>query len=721
MSIPKPVLIDNEPIGYWQVWAYPQGQGGPAVNVTFVRSAPTTIGTMETTDPFGPATADLIFPSVTMLDAIGTGDLWWLRPWTDVDIAFMPMVGDEPLYRWEGYMLPFAWAPTSAGSQLTVTCTGAMLQVDNYLAKPEYVYQPIPYEIAIARQFEGHPDLRLAPFTVEWPSWWDTRFTLAEYALKGLYLRPIGLEDGQRWSGMVTRSTGAFDPSLTGYTQGLLANMYSESGQFTLALDDGRRPVLRHRTRKTTVDAETLVIDILTPGVKVTPAQDYSQVLNVVYGQGKALNGATFSGMRSSADGTRITYEPMAYRNLVHPLEQNPWYDHTVMRKEVNLSFVEGLSEAEAAVVARKHLQRFSEPGTTATIELKADPLLDGVPFSRQLIQAGMSIQVPGLFGLPEGVLFHVVASSVTHQATTLTVDSKYRDYLTVSEVRQRSRDALAPVRLMTVGQYKPNIPDMLFPWSYADGSGFLPKPSIHLFNGTTADFPWESVTRQRPPKDDLWRDSYIKIGPASTDADMNWARRAESQANPAFPIRMSQAGEARLVQIAAFDENGNVLQVPFHVSFYKTNGVSVTAMPMMGIDDEAESPPYLSGQHYPFFRRAWEQIDENGVTLNPETGRAVTTAQLLVGWGNFFEKAGYWPTSSSVLGATPTGLLVDESGFSWDLTDAVYGVDPQKSPSENATDPNRADIWCMIYCDAQLEQDVYFLGRVWRKEPGTA
>jgi hypothetical protein len=736
--IPVPELIDNAPVGSYEIWVYPYGAASQqaAFNATFVREAPTMIGSMQTQDPFGPAAADLTFPAVTMLDAIGSDDLWWLLPEADVDIVFIPATSDDVAYRWEGYMTSFAFTPTDAGSSLTVSCLGAGRQVDNYLAKPEYVYQPIPYEIAIARQFEGHPDLRLAPLKVEWPTWWDTVFTLADYAAKPLYLRPIGLTDGQPWSGMVTRATGSFEQALTGYIQGLLANMYSEYGQWTVDIDEGRQPVLRHRTRKAAPDATTLVVDILTPGIRVTPTKDFSQRLNVVYGQGKALNGSTFSGMRSSADGARIYYEPMAFRRSVHPLEQNDWYDRSIMRKEVSLSFYEGLAESEAQVIARKHLQRFADPGVTGTIELKSDPWMGSGYFSRRLIRAGMSIQVMGLFGSPDGVLFHITDCTVTADSTSLTVDSKFRDQLTVSEVRMRTRDALAPVRMLTLGAYKPAIPDMLFPWSYADGSGFVPKTSTPIFSAgevqiaevsifgglQNVGFPWEDLTTKRPPSDPAWTDCYIHIPPASANADENWANSHSGLADfKAFPVRMSQAGEARLVQFAAFDKDGHVLKVPFHVSFYRTNGVSYSSMPMMGIDDEAANPPYLAGQHYPFFRRAWESIDEQGVTLNPETGRVVPSAQVLAGWGNFFEKAGYWPTTSLAPGAQPTGLFTDETGFSWDLTDAVYGVDPQRSPQENAQDPNRADIWCMVYCDAQLTQDVYFLGRIWRKGPGTA
>ena len=726
LTAPNARLMANDPTGFWQVWVYPNGTRTQesAVDVTFVRGAPTSVDEIATADPFGPTTASVKFPSVTLLDKIGASDLWWLQPESDIDIVWISYETHEPLYRWEGYMASFDYSPTEAASELTVTCRGAMFQMDNYLAKPEYVYQPIPYEVAISRQFVDHPDLRLAPLRTEWPDWWDTRFRLSDYAAKPLYLRPVGVDDGSKWSGQVTRSTGSFDQALTSYIQGLLANMYTAKGQFTLDLELGRRPVLKHRDRITQPVADTLVVDLLNPGVSVQMTKDYTQHLNVVYGQGKSINGSTFSGMKVSADGKTIAYEPYAYRRQVHPVDQNDWFDRNTMRKEVNLSFFEGLSETEAAEVAKGHLLRFSDPGVTGTISLSSDPVMGGTYLSRYLVRAGMSIQVRGLFGDPDGMVFHITEATVGPDTTELTVDSKYRDQLTVQEVTMRARDSLAPIRLLTVGQYKPNIPDMLFPWSYEDGSGFVPKGSQNLFAGMPKEigFPWTDWTRQRPPKDPQWAGNYIHIGPASENADDNWANMRLTKSDfVAYPVRMSQAGEASLIQVAAYDQYGSVLKVPFHVSIYRTNGVSYSSMPMLGIDDEPDYKPYKAGQHYPFFKRAWEQYAEDGTQLNPDITGAVPTAQLIIGYGNFYEKAGYWPGASTTTGAIATGLLSDQGSFSWDLTDAVYGVDPQRSADENLRYPNRADLYVMIYCDAQLTQDVYFLGRIYRKEPGTA
>lgn len=725
--IPTARLIDNSLKGSWQVWIYPLGErlSISAVNVTFVRGAPTVVESLTTVDPFGPGTASLKFPSVTMLDELGSDDLWWMVPEADVDIVWVT-AEDEVIFRWEGFLASFDYAANDAGGELNVTCQGAMYQMDNYLAFPEYVYAPLPYEKAIARQFANRPDSRLAPFQVEFPSWWTTRFDASSYENSPEFLIPSGLTDGALWSGMVTRATGSFDTVLTSYIQGLLGSMHTDTGQFTLALDQGRVPVLRHRDRKVTPDAATLEVNVLWPGVEIGGlSRDFSQRLNVVYGQGKALNGQAFTGMKVSADGSRTFYEPLAARRGVHPQVNNPWYAATTMRKEVNLSIYEGVTEDEARVVARRHLERFSDPGVTGSVSLRVDPLLDGQAYPRELISAGQSLVIRGLFGRPEGVLFHITEASVSGESTDLTLDSKFRDQLTVQEVRLRGRDSLSPVRMITLGQFGPNVPDQLFPWSYEMGSGFVPKGSNALFRGmpSTITFPWQDWTTSRPPRDPQWADNYIRVGPASFDADDNWANRTPGGVFTPYAVRMSQAGEARMFQIAAYDRNGRILRVPFHVSFYATNGTSVSSMPMLGEDDIDEDPtiPYAAGQHYPFFRNAWERFRDNGQQLNPETTQAVPTSTPIIGYGTFFEKAGFWPLSSSTPGATATGLFVDEQGFSWDLTGEINRVNVQEPPETNLLYPERADIYVMIYCDAQQYQDVYFLGRVFRKEPGSA
>ena len=44
--IPQMIDVDTT-FGYWRVWFYPGGAGGPVQDVTFFRNAPTTISSLS--------------------------------------------------------------------------------------------------------------------------------------------------------------------------------------------------------------------------------------------------------------------------------------------------------------------------------------------------------------------------------------------------------------------------------------------------------------------------------------------------------------------------------------------------------------------------------------------------------------------------------------------------------------------------------------------------
>lgn len=605
MRHPRAQISEHKSSGYWRIFVDPLSRGGAnnSVDVTLVRNAPTAVSNITTTDPFGPGTATLIFPSITIFDTPGAGDIEWLVPEANVDICWMAPKEQESdpdviLYKWEGYFLSFEYGEDDAGGTLTVECNGAMKQIDNFLATPEYVSRPLSYEQAISRQFSkvDRPSSRLAEvksFAESVPSWYDKKFNKAAYDKLDDYLRPVGIANGTQWSGLLTRSTGNFDPALTSYVQALLSSMGTNRGAFTLMLDSGRQPVFKHRDRLYQPNENTLVVDLLWPGVSVSATRDFSQKLNVVYGRGRGLDGNSFSNLNYSANGEDAFIEPFSARRQVHPISDgNKWLDKNKMRKEVSLTFYDGLSQAEASDVAAKHLEIFSDPGVTGTLTLKTDPLLNNELFARQRIVAGMSVQIKGMFGDPNGILFHFTETSMSEDGTfSATIDSKFRDQLTVQEVRKRGRDSLVTNRVLDIGKYQSSIDDLLFPWSYPNGSGYVGAASNTMWkralNDTTLKasdfvFPWKfpSYPNYRPSKaysvinNDKVKNGksyfYAKLGPASNQSQNNWVR---------VPIRLSAAGQIRLFQIAAYDKNGNILKVPFHVSLYY-QPVTSAAMP---------------------------------------------------------------------------------------------------------------------------------------------
>lgn len=717
MSTLRAQILSNTAGGQWQVYVYPRMSPDAAGSVddfdrTMFRGAPTVVSDLSTTDPFGPATATLQFPKISMFDRRGAGDLWWCVPEADVDIRWV--VDGTAVYTWEGYAVSFEFETDEAGSHLAMTCVGAMRQLDNYLAAPQYLYAPTTFEHAILMQLDGRPDSRLAPARMAWPNWWAKTYVPSPAMIGKPWLTPTDVTVGQNWTGMLTRYTGQFEQVLTGYVQRLLSSMHTERGQFTLMLDPGRSPVLRHRDWLTAPNDDTLVIDLLTPGVTMSVVEDHTQKLNAVFVRGQTLSGVSYSGMQVTNDGKRTYYLPAAARRAVHPLEDNPWLDPGIMRKEVQLEAADGMTEQEARVLARTHLQRFSDPGLTASLVLSTDPTLGTETFPRQAITAGQSIYVRSLFG-SDGVLFHITQTALDAEGNqSLTLDTKFRDQLTVAEVRARGRDALTPTRMLTSGSWQPTVSDLLFPWNYEMGAGRVPWSSDALFRGigTHEQFPWEAWAQAHPPKNPEWADNYVRIGPTSSNADNNWSK--------AFPVLLSAAGSSRLVQVAAFDRDGNLLQVGFHFSLWGSNSINATAGPVIPAEHSA-LVGYPAGQHHPFFPGAWETVDENGVAQNPLTPQAEATASLMVAWGNYYEQAGYWPKSSADMGATPTGLFVTETPFTWDLTQLAGAVNPQEPAFVNSADMNRAMVYGMIYCEDQGADEVFFLGRVFRLEPGTS
>jgi hypothetical protein len=779
--------VDSEEFGKFQVIVTPPK--GKTYNVSMFRGTPVQISDLSSRDPFGDATCSLAFPQVTIFDRPEQGDLSWLKPYSKVDIRFIPAAlpredvrdedktnsesiieliegdSDSPIpgmeppswyqidsdvltepekqdiyryplkkWKWEGFIASF---DISSDSGLSVQCKGALYQLDNYLAKPEYPRQPIPYEILIKRAFNPrtHPGLMTNPVNVIFPENWKKQVLLSA-ELKPGYLQPFGISPGDDWTGLTSRSTGSWDPTLTSFVQGLLSVMFTDDGrQWTIYKAPGRQPILKLRREPSSENTATLVVNAENPGVELNISRDWSQSVNVIYGSGKDLAGVSFSGQKVTPDGKNTYYQPFAHAPQAYPAtKDNESFDpYRVVPKEGLLQFPQGLNELDAREVARQQYRRFSDPGFTGTITLKADPTFRGFTYPRYFISAGQSIAVRNMMGY-ENVVFHIVECSVDIQTGTvnLSVDSKFRDFLTWNEIRARTRDALIPLRSLQIGQYSNVLQDLLKPWSNRDGSGVIPSgpnyDATKFFNDILpkdAKFPYEEWTRKHPPKDPDSRQYYIKVPAANKkNANDNWAgeSRPDSNVGYGFPVKAAQAGNIRLTQIAAYDRNGNIKKVPFHVGFYYNRGINVQSMPR--IPAEAKFPDYVKnrnyeyekGQHYPFFKNAWERVNSDGEVIDERIYGATT--EVLIGWGNYFEPAGYWPGLKSA-GDNPTGKLVDESPWSFDCSNQP-DFDPYDK-KRNMNNPNVGVLYCMIFCDDDTDEPTYFMGRLFREEPGAS
>lgn len=724
--------VDLQPVGYFRVFARPPG--GDRVEITMFRGAPVQVSALGSSDPFGDSTATLTFPQITIWDKPGSGDLSWLVPYTDIDITWQNVEPYSYVWQWEGFTIDESLTVTGNDSALTLECKGALYQADNYLAAPYYPQRPVPYEILIREALSPakRPGLRTSAVTMEFPTDWNTVVPPFNEPAAFWFLQPWGVTTGQKWTGLTSRSTGAWDPVLTGYVQGLLSVMYDEGGaQWSLRKDVGRKPALYLRRPPLKSDPNLLIIDLGTPGVEVQLSRDFTQSANVIYGQGTDSAGVAFSGMEINNLGDQTYFVPFSAARIVYPTTSNPNYNVNIARKETLLRFPDGMDELAARQLSNAQLMRFADPGYTGQLTLRVDPYLQesGITYPRLLIQAGRSVLIRGIRGDNSGVLFHISDCQVDVEggSVQLTIDSKYRDALTVDEVRARTRDALTPLRSLQTGKYSNTVQDLLKPWSYADGSGMIPEGSQELFTKLmpdTAAFPWTDWTKKYPPKNPAYTKFYIKIPKASlTNSSNNWAGDTSNGVfKAALPVKMAQSGTIRLSQIAAYDLNGNLLPVYFHVSVYNNSGVSPADMPRIPTTDTKIVKPvgatYAAGQTNPFFEGAFEKIKPDGGEQDNAGVLFPDSAGFVMGWGNYFELAGYSPGLSS-RGAPVSGKLEDEQPWSFD-TSSMPGFD-KYNPANNANNAGAGVMYIMVYADAQLSQDVYFLGRFFRQEPGTS
>jgi hypothetical protein len=751
---------------------------GPAVDATIVRELPTLVDSMGTADPFGPTSVQVSFPGVTLLDQIGGGDLWWMVPEANIDIVWENAAGTE-VWVWEGFMESINWTKSGDSLGTTWTCQGALFEADHIQAKPEFLYQPLPYEHAIGRFFEARADGRCQPMTVEWPAGWATVFNRQQSPYNNPtrpWWVPSNVLQGEKWTGLVTRNAGTHNGALTDYITSLLTNMKTPQGRWTLALDPGRQPVLRMVPYVPIADSSTLVIDATWPGVDLDLTADHSQTANVIYGSVTSLQGDSYSGLEVSADGATTRWEPFAFEPSVEPADpnHNMYFNPARMRREITIDFPQGVSVKDAKTIAQQHFNVVGDPGVSGTITLQGVEPYVGIPtvtltsdpvahntnkirtvtptsttYPWRAIHAGQKIQVRGLFGREDGLTFYVTATQGTADNIQLTVDTKSRDQFTLAEIKARTRDALVPTRQLKVagegGTFDPIIKDLLWPWSYADGAGVVPLQARSLWTDippdilTDLDFPWTALTTKRSPKH--WPDSYIKIPPMSTSkADYNWSfakRKIDADGGITiitnWRVLLSANGTISLSQFALYDENGNLVQLPFHVSLYLNNAMVLPSM-MPQIPSDGSTYAWPAGQHYPFFPGAFEIKDANGRVL-PSAKQTVVNAQVLTGWGNGYEMAGYWPGHQSDTSSIVTGMLVDESTWTYDFSlqnTAQKGVDAQRTPTQNmgiynsktkrwTANTNTVRAAVMIYCENTTGKNIYMLGRLFRDALGVA
>lgn len=597
-----------------------------------------------------------------------------------------------------------------------------------------------------------------------------------------LYLRPVHVSPGQSWTGMLTRELGTWGKVLSDYVYTLLKVMYTENGQYTIQLDPGRQPVLRNRVHainditnpgsaiilgnqqpgEVNVDErKQLILDLTLPGVSVSATSDYGQTITTIYGTvNTTYSGTSYDGKVFDYNG-RYSYEPFAKTPMVDK-DQSVFKYHQV-RREIYDTFPDGLTVTEAQKAARKHLSINGSPGIIGNVTLDGvDPTVlnqsgERVTFPRQMIKADMVIRLDGLHGETPGPLVYIneVTHNVDGDQVSFQVDSKFRDYAVTEEVKYRGRDALLPNHTInTKGDYSLQIQDSIEPWSYEKGCGYFPLMSQFMWknysanrNGDEPDFyeGWEEMTTAFPPK--TYGFYYSKIerskkgrgtakDPVKADRFWNVPNSKEYEWNGR--VRLAQAGSIMMSRFICVNKHGRIIPASFHVSVWQAQNASAEWTPQIpsnhkvrpGKDiltklhgewmyhPEGSHRFYQKSSRYPFYKNAWfDKLEDGLVAGTTELMPLDTAGNLYQGWGNYYEKAGYWPDSSRTPGAEPTGVFQDATEFAFDQGSQQGFNNTVELYKDNPIEKMYATI--LIFCDDFPDEDIYFIGRLYKKPEG--
>lgn len=110
---------DDQRIIFRDIWADKLILLVDGKNVTRFRGKPAQIGGYQLQRPFGYGPADFAFPQVTNLEALGEGDLWWLRQ--EAPVRLVPVVDGV---RGEDVWRGFITIPRTSDGHVQIHCDG---------------------------------------------------------------------------------------------------------------------------------------------------------------------------------------------------------------------------------------------------------------------------------------------------------------------------------------------------------------------------------------------------------------------------------------------------------------------------------------------------------------------------------------------------------------------------------------------------------------------
>jgi hypothetical protein len=257
---------------------------------------------------------------------------------------------------------------------------------------------------------------------------------------------------------------------------------------------------------------------------------------------------------------------------------------------------------------------------------------------------------------------------------------------------------------MLQVNRTSTTVDDINAPWDYAAGAGCIPLAAkdFHKSRPSGEGFPYPNWAKTHSPTTNP--DWYVKCTANASTYLARWV-------GP-IPIRTSEKGTIDRTEVAAYDRNGNVLKIPFHVSFY---ALDVAADDMPTAQDGTGPSPYINN--------AFEANNPATGLPWPPGNYLTPPDSFIVGWGNrvngIYNRAGFSPGSEAD-GNSPTGTLVDMTSWQYDNTSNIE-YDP--SLPNGLQNDLAVTIYAMFYAEVPFpspiaSQPVYFMGRLFRTNP---
>lgn len=412
------------------------------VDVTYLRGERTLIREYVLVEPFGEDSATVEFPQISPFDILGeTGEeLSFIGPDRDIEIVIVEEGVTPGVFNGTQHSV---WNGILVSDESDVTEDSASM---SWHAKGLLIGQASSQQHRVVNYMEPTDIGTVIPAALNAVS--SRRFEEIDPVVTGI----------------MTRERGAETDKVADYVQDLLSRAWTDEGRQWTIVRTGSKTYEMVLKDNTTID---YTLEAGTRGVSASLKRDKSQSYNVIWGRGVRSDGYSWRGMvypnfqtddtltDADLDGTfrfPLIFDPKVNDGSLTPDgEPAVEYDPEVEREDVEINFPPGTGKDAAYLDAARQLAREENAGATGTIRLRTDP----VEGSRYLMQVGSNISYRGYRGGDfstdfEPFLLHIAEMRVdlAGKEIELTVDSRWRDAMTLSSIMQRDREAsLDPAR----------------------------------------------------------------------------------------------------------------------------------------------------------------------------------------------------------------------------------------------------------------------------------